>query len=64
MSNNKELVLPIIVMCDGQTWGDIEGCEIMVVTKQGYNKLVGGDEPNDLIPDEDFLPSASFQLGN
>ena len=64
MSNKKEMVYPIIVMCDGQTWGDIEGSEIMIVTKQGYKKLVDGDKPNELIPDEDFLPSASFQLSN
>lgn len=52
----------IIIMNDGETWGSLEGCEIMVITEQGHNKLCEDVKPGDLIEGEDYLPNGTFQI--
>ena len=52
----------IIVLSDGETWGSLEGCEILTLTEEGHAKLTEGGKPKDLEPVEDFLPNNTFQI--
>ena len=54
--------ITIIVLSDGETWGSLEGCEILTLTEQGHAKLEEGVKPGDLEPVEDFLPNSTFQI--
>jgi len=62
MSNMNNTQHTIIILSDGETWGSLEGCEIMVITEQGHNKLCEDVKPCDLIEGEDFLSNSTFQI--
>ncbi len=53
----------IIILSDGETWGSLEGCEILTLTEKGHAKLADDVcKPGDLEPVEDFLPNSTFQI--
>ena len=54
--------ITIIVLSDGETWGSLEGCEILTLTEKGLAKLEEDVKPKDLEPVEDFLPNSTFQI--
>jgi len=62
MSNMNNTQHTIIILSDGETWGSLEGCEILTLTEQGHAKLTEGVKPCDLIEGEDFLPNNSWTI--
>jgi len=54
--------ITIIVLSDGETWGSLEGCEVLTLTEKGHTKLEEGGKLKDLEPVEDYLPNSSFQI--
>lgn len=46
----------IVVLNDGETYTDISGCRILIVTESGMSALDDGMSPNDL-EDNDIITS-------
>jgi len=49
MNAAPELV-PIIVTSDGETWAELSGGSICLITPSEYEKLLGGATVRDLAP--------------
>lgn len=52
----------IIILSDGETWDNLEGCEVITLTEKGHEKLEQGADPKSLEPVEDFLPNSAFSF--
>ena len=42
----------IVVLDDGETWGGVDGCNVMLLTDRAYEQLMNGMTPKDLDDDE------------
>tara|TARA_R100000734_G_C3285511_1_gene78304 strand:- start:511 stop:678 length:168 start_codon:yes stop_codon:yes gene_type:complete len=43
-------MIPIIVLNDGETWSDVSGCSLCMITPEQYDRLCKGEEPSDIDP--------------
>jgi len=50
----------IVVLNDGETYTDISGCRILIVTESGMSALDDGIDPNDL-DDNDIVTSIRLE---